>query len=204
MLQLLFRDKYITQIKFNQKELQLCDDNINIGSETRAFLLLHEDEIAPAIVQRFFKTVRSFCTEVVNKMQELSTEAVVRIARALQQLHIEDLDKLKDEFLEYQFEEEKNLPNFESIDQFCGSLSTTSGKFQNIREETQKVRYYTAGVCNWRYGAQCSASLCFEAPRHVFLAPSCKRGRARCHTRPCGREKLGLKLCARIANTRLA
>ena len=31
-----------------------------------------------------------------------------------------------------------------------------------------------AGVCNWRYDAQCSASLCFEAPGHVILAPSCK------------------------------
>ena len=33
--------RHITQIKFNQKELQLCDNDINIGSETRAFLLLH-------------------------------------------------------------------------------------------------------------------------------------------------------------------
>ena len=29
------------------------------------------------------------------------------------------------------------------------------------------------------------------------------RGRSRCHARPCGREKLGLKLRARIANARL-
>ena len=89
-------------------------------------------------MKRFFKAVRSFYTEVVNKMlkslplsnqllkdiviidpklmQEVSTEAVVHIARALPHLHIEDLDKLKDEFLEYQLEEENNLANFEGID----------------------------------------------------------------------------------------
>ena len=88
-------------------------------------------------MKRFFKAVRSFYTEVVNKMlkyfplsnqrlkdiviidpklrQEVSTEAVVHISRALPQVHIEDLDKLKDEFLEYQLEEEKNLANFEGI-----------------------------------------------------------------------------------------
>ena len=42
------------------------------------------------------------------------------------------------------------------------------------------------GVCNWRYDAQCSASLCFEAPGHVILAPSCKlRSQRACsHERP--------------------
>ena len=36
------------------------------------------------------------------------------------------------------------------------------------------VPYNNTGVGNWRYGAQCSSSLYFDAPGHVIPAPSCK------------------------------
>ena len=41
------------------------------------------------------------------------------------------------------------------------------------------------GVCNWHYGAQCSASLFFEAPGREILAPSCKLRSQRACVLPC-------------------
>ena len=59
-------------------------------------------------------------------------------------------------------------------------------------------------VCNWRYGAQCSASLCFEAPGRVIVAPSCKLRSQRACALQCSPVRPRLKLSARIANARLA
>ena len=71
-----------------------------------------------------------------KQRRDIPADAVVRIASALPQINIEDLDDLKDEYIEFQLEDEEDLPQCEAIDRFWGALSkTTTGgrtKFPNI------------------------------------------------------------------------
>ena len=64
------------------------------------------------------------------------------------------------------------------------------------------INFLITGVCNWRYGAQCSSSLCFEVPGHVILAPSCKVRSQRACALPCSHERpreIGSKMTSALS-----
>ncbi|XP_060588036.1 uncharacterized protein LOC132743524 [Ruditapes philippinarum] len=121
----------ITEVDFRNPSNQHQDDDLAVGMGTRSYL--HDNpDICPVVLNKFFRSVRDFYTEVTEKMikkfpledttlkdlgfvnpclrQNISGEAVLRLAKRFQCNHEED--QLLDEFLDYQLTPNEELPNF--------------------------------------------------------------------------------------------
>ena len=113
---------------------QLSDDDLNIGSEARAYLLeKEEDEFDAGAILKFYKTVRLIYEAVIDKIMkcfplddellktlwvlqpsfrnEASSKQVIFLAEQLPQLVSPTLyDELREEFADYQLMDDRETP----------------------------------------------------------------------------------------------
>ncbi|XP_060124937.1 uncharacterized protein LOC118080162 isoform X1 [Zootoca vivipara] len=128
---------------------QLADEDLFIGEDTRAFM--RSTELPVSAENKIFQTVRRFYEAVLQQMfssfpldnpllrdlkvldpaarLDVTPEAVERLVALLPQLNLNE-DRLREELIDYQLTDSKQLPQEEKIDRFWGLL----GKDVRFRE----------------------------------------------------------------------
>ncbi|XP_060762129.1 uncharacterized protein LOC132871711 [Neoarius graeffei] len=127
----------LTEVSLNE-EHQLPNTELFVGSEATA-LIVNED----LSTARIYKTARAFYVETIRKMLkvfpldsellkaltvldpasrlDLSPVTVTRLGEMLPQLRL-DPDKLREELIDYQVADKKELPQERKVDRFWGLL----------------------------------------------------------------------------------
>uniref|UniRef100_H2ZUA5 HAT C-terminal dimerisation domain-containing protein n=1 Tax=Latimeria chalumnae TaxID=7897 RepID=H2ZUA5_LATCH len=136
----------LSKVTYKGIENQVSDSDLNIGNKARVLLINSKDEITHETERRFFKSVRRFFETVTEKMlrafpigdqllkdmtilspeekENIPAQTVINVAkRSPQVIQEKQLDKLREEFTDYQLTEPGELPSEEKLDLYWGKVS---------------------------------------------------------------------------------
>lgn len=148
--------KDITKVPYDERDKQLSNDILAVGSSNRTFLIDHADDLSPFLLDKFFSIIREFYMAVTKKMlqkfpfhddalknmaflnpefkEQLVADCVLKLAKRFPQILGDtcSLDELQEEFLDYQLTPKEELPPADlGADKFWSQMAKVMEPFSN-------------------------------------------------------------------------